>query len=65
MIASWRLFYPIRERLRIGIATSLAMGALAPRRHPGALAAKRRAAGLLDGDIPSGYDGPIGRNTDT
>jgi hypothetical protein len=24
-----------------------------------------RAAGLLDGDMPSGYDGPIGRNTDT
>jgi hypothetical protein len=23
-----------------------------------------RAARLLDEDIPSGYDGPIGRNTD-
>jgi hypothetical protein len=39
------------------------MGALAPRHHAGALAAKR-IQGLLDGDIPSGYDGPIGRNTD-
>jgi hypothetical protein len=41
------------------------MRALAPRRHSGALAAKEsRAAGVLDWDIPSGYDGPIGRNTD-
>jgi hypothetical protein len=62
MIASLRLFYPIRKRLRIGprawVRSHLAT---TPARWP---PNEFRAARLLDGNIPSGYDGPIGRNTD-
>jgi len=48
----------------MGIATSLATGALGPRHPARWRREKSGAAGLLDADIPSGYDGPIGRNMD-
>jgi hypothetical protein len=49
----------------MGIATSLATRALGPRHHPvGFVEKKSTPSGALDADIPSGYDGPIGRNSD-
>jgi len=63
MIASLRLFYPIRERLRIGIELGNGCARTSPSSRRAGVK-RTQGAGVLDWDIPSGYDRPIGRNTD-